>query len=170
MPDVIGAPAGDAAAAGDAPEAELTADDVRELMDSVTFEQQDVQDLLAEFFDWLADKFQSDHWRLTERQMRILGKPTFRLVNVLWQKLEEKLPDVLVAWCAGTPGASAFLLACGIVVGPKIKKQMSLSSARKKQPAADGQMPSPRKSPTPAPPGAGPVPAAAGWVTGGIQP
>lgn len=164
VPEVIAAPV-DAAAEG--PEAELTSEDVRELMAQVAFEEQDVRDLLAELFDWLADRFDSDHWKLTERQMRILGGPSFRLANVLWKRLEERLPDILIGWCESTPGAAALIMACGIVVGPKIAKQVRLSRGGKRAQPAQTELDTAmgRKSPAPQPPGSPHIPVAAGIIT-----
>lgn len=166
VPDVIGAPAG-----ADEPEGELSADDVRELMAQVAFEEQDIKDLLGELFDWLADRFESDHWKLSERQMRILGGPSFRLANVLWKRLEERLPDILIGWCESTPGAAAFIMACGIVVGPKIAKQLRLSKGPKpvKEPRVEDR-PAPRRSAAPPAPGEPHIPVAVGWQgEGGLK-
>lgn len=109
---------------------EIEEDPIAALMVQITFEPQDVQDTLCEFFDWLAERFQSDHWRLTERQARMLGKPTTQLMVAMWSKLLTRLPDILAEWCASTPGAAAFLLAAGIVVVPKVKKQFTISRRR----------------------------------------
>lgn len=101
------------------------------LLDNVAFSEQDVTDTLTELFSWAADKFESDHWKLTERQQRMLGGPTTQIVNVMWIKLREKLPDILARWCESTPGATAFLMAFGIVVVPKAMKQVKLSRAKR---------------------------------------
>jgi len=102
------------------------------LMAMVAFEPQDVQDTVCEFFEWLAGRFDSDHWKLTDRQARMMGKPTAQLLNSLWAKLQTVLPDILTRWCEETPGATAFILACGIVVVPKIGKQIAISRERSK--------------------------------------
>jgi hypothetical protein len=105
-------------------------DAIAALMQQIAFEPQDVQDQLSEFFEWLAERFKSDHWKLTERQARMLGKPAAQLLNSVWTKLQAILPDILARWCDSTPGATAFLLASGIVVVPKIGKQIAISRAR----------------------------------------
>ena len=108
----------------------LDPESVRALMEQVSFEYEDVRDMLGELFDYLSEKMDSEHWKLTERQARILGKPAHTLVNALWQKLLIMLPDILGKWCETTPGAAAFIAACGIVIGPKIWKQKRLKAER----------------------------------------
>lgn len=133
VPETIGGASGDVAggvsadAAGDAVD-----DPIAALMEQVAFEPQDVQDVLTEFFDWLAEKSASDHWRLTERQGRMLGRPLAQMLNSVWVRLQEYLPGVLGRWCESTPGALAFLMASGLVIGPKVAKQMQLSRERRK--------------------------------------
>jgi hypothetical protein len=125
VPDSIGS-----TEPGDDPE--LPGDDaVASLMAMVAFEPQDVQDTLCEFFDWTAERFKSDHWRLTDRQARMLGKPSALLLNSLWARLCVIMPDIIGRWASETPGASAFLLAVGIVVIPKVTKQIQVSRQRK---------------------------------------
>lgn len=101
------------------------------LMASVAFEEQDVKDALAEIFDWAAEKFESDHWKLTDRQLRIYGRPTAQLANSVWAKLMQMLPDVVAGWCETTPGLTAFIAATGIVVGPKVMVQARINQQRK---------------------------------------
>jgi hypothetical protein len=107
-------------------------DPIAALMAQVAFEEEDVKDTLAEFFDWMSERFKSDHWKLTDRQSRILGRPSAQLLNSIWAKLQDYLPDILARWCETTPGATAFILACGIVVLPKAKKQFTISRERRK--------------------------------------
>jgi hypothetical protein len=128
VPDVIGDDPADAGSG--ALGASETDEAIAALMAQVAFEPQDVQDVVAETFDWLAERFRSDHWKLSERQARMLGRPTAQLLNSLWAKLSNYIPDILARWCEDTPGATAFLLACGMVVGPKVMQQMSISRAR----------------------------------------
>jgi hypothetical protein len=86
---------------------------------------------LEELFEYLAERFDSDHWKLTERQGRMLGKPAAILANSLWQKLCVYLPDILGNWVRNTPGAAAFLMTAGIVIGPKVMQQARLNRERK---------------------------------------
>jgi hypothetical protein len=130
VPDVIGDEAKpDASASAEAMDSGAAA--MVSVLDGLVFSEQDVADTLTELFSWLADKFGSDHWLLSERQQRMLGGPTAQVVNASWVKLREKLPDILARWCESTPGATAFLMAFGIVVVPKAMKQMKLSRERK---------------------------------------
>lgn len=130
VPDVIGGadPASpDAAGEVDS----ITGDDISALMAGVAFEEQDVRDLLGEFFEMLASRFESEHWKLTDRQSQLLGKPATILANSLWVKLTQIIPDIIARWCESTPGAVAFLTAAGIVIGPKIMRQIQVSRARR---------------------------------------
>lgn len=132
VPDVIGS--GDPGEPGvtETGKVEKVPDDaIAALMAQVSFEEQDVKDMLCEFFDWLSEHFDSDHWKLTERQVRILGRPSAQLANSIWAQLMRYIPDILTRWCESTPGATAFLLACGIVIVPKAKQQWSISRKRK---------------------------------------
>jgi hypothetical protein len=110
-------------------------------MDAVAFEEQDVRDMTEEFFAWLAVRFDSDHWQLKERQSRILCRPLTQVLNSLWVKLRERLPDIIAQWCESTPGATALLMAAGIVIVPKVMTQVRLSREKsrhvpEKKPAA----------------------------------
>lgn len=130
VPDVIGGATPEAAAA----EGESFQDTgITELLAAVAFEEQDVRDLLEELFERLAARFESDHWRLSERQSRILGKPSAQLANSIWAKLRDRIPEILARWCEETPGAVAFLTACGIVIVPKVVKQFNVSRTRKRE-------------------------------------
>jgi hypothetical protein len=123
------------------------AEAVAGLMAMVAFEPEDVQDTVCEFFEWLAVRFESDHWKLTDRQARMMGRPTAQLLNSLWARLQAVLPDILARWCEQTPGATAFILACGIVVVPKVGKQIAISRERRK--AKPFVEPAPRPQPVP---------------------
>ena len=50
-----------------------------ELASAITFEEQDVRELLEMGFGWMAEKFESEHWNLTERQSRMMGRPAAQL-------------------------------------------------------------------------------------------
>ena len=163
--DVPGDPA--AAGVGDPAAAGMLA-----VLDNVAFTTEDVTDALTEFFAFLGERFGSDHWQLSERQGRMLGGPSAQLANAMWAKLREKLPDILTNWCETTPGATAFLMAFGIVVVPKVMKQVKLSRSadvREKDVQRETQQPeaapAPRKSPQRATAPGG-IPAAAGIIGG----
>lgn len=96
----------------------------------ISFDESDVRGVLEEGFDFLADRFDSAHWKLTERQSRMLGKPTAQLLTSVWTKLSYILPAGLAEWCASTPGLAAFVLTSTIVLGPKIAQQLAVSRQR----------------------------------------
>lgn len=104
---------------------------IASLMAQVAFEEQDVRDQLEELFEWLSERFQAEHWKLTERQSRMLGRPTAQMLTSIWAKLCTMLPDIIARWCESTPGAAAFIAACGIVIVPKAMKQVTISRQRK---------------------------------------
>jgi hypothetical protein len=136
VPDKIGGEADDPGGPADCPGNNLPVDDpIVALMAQVAFETQDVQDVIAEFFDWMAERFESDHWKLTDRQARMLGKPATQLMNSMWLRLQNYLPEILSRWCEETPGATAFILACGIVIAPKVSQQVKISRERAKETA-----------------------------------
>lgn len=147
VPDVIG----DNLGAGEpAAEPGDNADDpIAALMAQVAFEEQDIQDTLAEFFDWLSVRFKSDHWKLTDRQARMLGRPSAQLLNSMWARLQNYLPEILAKWCVETPGATAFILACGLVVTPKVMEQVRISRERAKlsRQTIQGRQPGAPKAP-----------------------
>jgi len=128
--------------AGDEPE--IGAGEISALLDSIAFEEQDVKDTLEELFEWLSEYFGSDHWKLTPRQVRMLGRPSAQLLNSVWAKLKTRIPDILAAWCETTPGATAFLMAFGLVVVPKGLKQWKLSRDHK-----SGELPKPASAANP---------------------
>jgi hypothetical protein len=126
LPSSIGGEPDDSGVPADVP----TQDPIAALMAQVAFEPQDVQDVIEELFDWLSVRLESDHWKLTERQSRMLGRPAAQLLNSMWLKLQNYIPDILSKWCEDTPGATAFILACGIVVAPKIARQVAIRKER----------------------------------------
>ena len=131
VPERIGGEADDPGGPADMPGNNLPADDpIAALMAQVAFEPQDVQDVIEEFFEWLSEHYQSDHWKLSERQSRMLGRPAAQLLNSMWVRLQNYLPDILSKWCEETPGAMAFIMACGIVVAPKVTQQITISRER----------------------------------------
>lgn len=135
---------------------------VAALMEQVAFETQDVQDMLAEMFDWLAERFQSEHWKLNERQARVLGRPSTLMLNSIWLKLQAYIPEILAKWCEETPGATAFITAVGLVIVPKVTKQVAISRER----AKSGSKPKDQRVqpvPAPTPRIVTPVPSAASW-------
>lgn len=133
VPDHIGGEADDPGGPGDVSMHEdIDADSVREFMAEIVFENQDIHDLLVEFFDWIAEKRQMEHWRLTERQARMLGRPLAQLLNSLWIRLQNYLPETLAGWCEDIPGATGFILACGLVPTPKIFQDVRILRERAK--------------------------------------
>lgn len=96
-------------------------------LDVIKFSTEKTEKVLIEIFEWLAERFDSEHWKLSDNQVAMLGEPTAQLLGGVWSKLSEKLPDILTQ----TPGATAFLLACTIVVVPKAAQQVAVSRARR---------------------------------------
>lgn len=107
-------------------------DAIAALMAGVSFEESDVRETLCEIFDWIADKAESDHWKLSERQARIWGRPTAQLANACWMKLQLLLPEIFGQWCQTFPGLFGFVTVGAIVVGPKVGKQIKISRERRR--------------------------------------
>lgn len=128
VPDVIGdeLPASDPALAPGHNEEQTEVDELLQMVRDIDFQQEDIQYLVEQLFEMIAEWRQMEHWKLTERQSRILGRPLFRMVNVCWAKLVEKLPDYIVT----IPGLAGTCLALGIVATPKILKDRAISTER----------------------------------------
>ena len=110
----------------------------------ISFNEDDVSSVLEEGFDFLADRFESEHWKLTERQSRMLGGPTTQLLSSVWSKVAQMLPAQLAQWCMSMPGLAGFILVSAIVVGPKVTTQIAVSRKRKslgKEPRKPGPTP-----------------------------
>lgn len=118
----------------------------------ISFDAEDVRGVLEEGFDFLAERFDSEHWKLTERQSRMLGRPTTELLTSIWTKLSLLLPDQLAQWCTAMPGLAGFVLTSSIVVGPKIAQQLAVSRQRRAAPKRVIQ-----HGPVPVSPRVGPV-------------
>jgi hypothetical protein len=125
------------------------------MLPDITFDPAEVQGVLEEMFDWWAEKFDSAHWKLTERQSRMLAKPTAELLSSLYLKIGVLLPGWLMSWCEATPGLMGFLLTSGIVIGPKVAVQFQLSRSRRK---TEKNRVGPQRVPAPIRPAAAPAP------------
>lgn len=97
------------------------------LLPAIGFSEEKTKKYLVETFEWLAERFDSSHWLLTENQADMLAGPTAELLGGIWTKLSVVLPDALVSF----PGATAFLLAFSWVIVPKAAQQMAISRARR---------------------------------------
>jgi hypothetical protein len=100
------------------------------LLPSGIFSEDKTRKFLEEAFHWLADRFDSAHWELTENQSDLLAGPCAQLFSSVWAKLIERLPE----WLAGTPGAADLMFAATIVIGPKIAMQMTITRERRARP------------------------------------
>jgi hypothetical protein len=110
--------------------AESDAEGLADLFPDIHFDPAEVGGVLEEAFDWIAERFESEHWKLSERQSRMLAKPTAELLGSLYLKLGSLLPSILMRWCEATPGLMGFILTSGIVIGPKVAVQFNLSRSR----------------------------------------
>lgn len=124
---------------------------------SIEFDAETVREVLEESFGWLADRFDSDHWRLTERQSRMLTRPTTQLLGSVWTHIRRMLLMRLERWSETTPGLMDFALIFGIVVAPKVTKQIAITRERRNPRARRvteknaGPQPVPARAPAPAP-------------------
>ena len=90
-----------------------------------------MHDLAVWLFEWLAETYQSEHWKLSAEQADRIARPATKLANAVWIKLQERLPDKIATWLESTPGAMGLLIAGGFIVVPRVKKQLQLSRERK---------------------------------------
>lgn len=101
---------------------------VASFIPSINFKPELVKKYLNALFTRLADGFDSAHWLLTEDEADLLAGPTAELLGGAWSKLSQYLPEMLVSF----PGATAFIFAAGVVIGPKIAQQMAISKVKKR--------------------------------------
>jgi hypothetical protein len=138
--------------ADDSPEPSLHAPEgPGDAFTKIAFDEGYVADVLEEAYAWAAEKFDSDHWNLTERQSRMLSGPTTELLGSMWMHLQRILPEILARWASSTPGLMDFALMFGLITGPKAAKQFALSRARRRGP----QRPRRPGAPVPVPPRSG---------------
>lgn len=129
---------------------------------SIVFKPERVRAVLGDSFDWLAEKFDSDHWRLTDNQADMLAEPTAQLLGSAWTHVQRMLPLWLERWSQETPGLMDFVLAFSFVVGPKAAQQFALSRERRRNPKPKQRRAEPRQGagPQPVPAPEKPAPAA----------
>jgi hypothetical protein len=118
------------------------------LMDCVMFTPEDVAGTVAEWCDHLATWLDSDHWRISEGQQRLLGKPYATLANGMWGKVKQMLPGWLASTCETTPGLAGSFMVTAAVFGPKVMQQLIVSRMKKK---AGPRIVKPNNEPAPAP-------------------
>lgn len=143
----------DPATAAPAEENEFSADDLRELMQELDdFEADDVKETLVECFEALSEYFGSDHWKLSDRQARMMGKPVARLLNSFWKELCKILPELFRKMAERFPGFAGTMAAGAIVCGPKAVKQWRIARERRSgvtRPAATPIRPASSPAPPP---------------------
>lgn len=118
-------------------------EEIAGLIPEIDFDEGEVREVLEEGFEWMAGFFQSEHWKLTDRQAKMLARPTAQLASTLYGRLAAFLPGFLARWCEETPGAAGVILVGAWVIGPKIAKQVVVSRSRKTLPRAERQAPQP---------------------------
>jgi hypothetical protein len=126
----------------------------------IQFDPEYVRAVLEESFSWVADRFDSAHWLLTERQSKMLTGPTTQLMGSLWTRVQQLLPEWLARWSSETPGLVDCVFAFSLVLGPKIGQQVAISRVRRAKAARAAN--TPRQSAPGPVAGVGPV---AGAVT-----
>ena len=85
------------------------------MLPDIEFDQQAVQDVLEEIHSWLAEKLDDANLNLSERQSRMLGKPTAALLTQVYANISMYLPGWLARACESTPALTGFILALAIV-------------------------------------------------------
>jgi len=126
-----------------------SAGDLADMLPDIDFDPLEVGAVLEEMFDWIAERRNSACWKLTERQSRMLAKPTAQLCATLYAKLAQFLPGWLANLCDQTPGLMGVIVAGSIVVAPKVVFDFRTSRARRKAPrpvtvgSSQGVRPSP---------------------------
>lgn len=101
------------------------------ILPDITFDVENVGNVLRKGFHWIAARCESAHWELDESEVSMLAKPTAQVLSHFYAKL----PDFLTRWCDTTPGLGALVVMSAIVIGPKVVHQQSLSRERRSKPA-----------------------------------
>jgi hypothetical protein len=123
------------------------------IVTETSFEVADVREGIASIFGWMGDHV-GEHCRLSDRQLTFVSGPTAQVLNASLGGLKEWMPGFLQRWCESTPGATAFLLAWGIVLTPMGVKQLAVMRERARARAEAGRRvpgPAPVEAPKPAP-------------------
>jgi hypothetical protein len=117
-----------------------------------SFDVADVREGIAAVFDWMGNHV-GEHCRLSDRQLSFVSGPTTQVLNASLGGLKEWMPGFLQRWCESTPGATAFLLAWGIVLTPMGIAQLGVMRERARVRAEAGRRvpgPVPVQEPKPA--------------------
>lgn len=107
-------------------------DPIAEMMKDFAFEQEDVRDLAEWLFETLASLFKSEHWKLKDGQADRLAKPGTKVLNTLWLKLQQSLPETISSWLDRTPGAMGLVIAGSLILAPRVTQQIAISRERAK--------------------------------------
>jgi hypothetical protein len=114
------------------------------MIDGLVFKPEHVEVALRGIFKGLGWFFDSDHWELTPEDGGWITEPATQILNYIWLDNRDDISNAFVQWVMSTPGALGLLIGGGVVLGPRISKQMSLSRERRKQPLVADPKPAPQ--------------------------
>jgi len=135
-----------------------------------TFDSYLVGEYLEEGYGFIAKVTNMEHWKLTDRQSKLLAPPLAKVLSSMSDEMTGWLPGFLKNWVERTPGAAGLLIAMVAVNGPKIAQTVTVLRERSK--AAQVRVPkvTPMPTPRPAAPGSKSVPDVNNWHPSEVQP
>jgi hypothetical protein len=115
------------------------------MIDALVFKPEHVEIALRGVFKGLGWWFDSEHWQLTPEDSGWITQPATEMLNYIWLDNRDDISNAFVTWVMSTPGALGLLIGGGVVLGPRIAKQVELSRERRTRPL----VPDPTKAPQP---------------------
>lgn len=133
VPDVIGEERSSELVAIDDAGADLSNQArIGELVELGYVDAEQAGDIAGDIFDYLAVRFDSDHWKLKPNNRERIGRPFAASVNGAIQAVLDYLPDSASVIAAAHPEWAAFGLAIGGAIVPRALKQLKVSRERKR--------------------------------------
>lgn len=131
VPDTIGAESVPAIGSDPVQDAELTNQQrIDELIALGYVDVETTGELASDLFDYFAGKFDSEHWKLNERNRDRIGRPGAACINSCIQRVMDALPDAVGNSAMEHPEWAALVLAVGTVTAPRAIKQLKLSKTK----------------------------------------
>lgn len=101
------------------------------MIDGLVFKPEHVEVLMRGIFKALGWFFDAEHWELSDSETGWVTEPATQMLNFLWLDNRDDISNRMLTWVMNTPGALGLLIGGGVVLGPRISKQMSLARERR---------------------------------------
>jgi hypothetical protein len=120
------------------------ADHIAAMLNDLAFKPEHVEMLLRGLFKGLGWFFDSEHWELQPEDSGWITEPATQMLNYIWLDNRDDISNAFIAWVMKTPGALGLLIGGGVVLGPRVARQMKLAHERRNKPlVADPRPPTP---------------------------